>query len=226
MLSDHVPISASLVGYLHLNSINSQPIQKVQFEKKKVKWDSYDKESILSLYTEPLSVKLSETSFDAGIDELYNNLLRIVWSVSEASLKVKRVCTGKSQKCRKTKRIYSRAVCEARNKLNHLLVARKKNDSEELKLDFVKRRKEYRKIVRNELKLERDKRITELCAAVEVDEKSFWKLIKSKRSSAQFGSFLVDGKLTNSPVEIINMWFEHIKCLGISSTQSHYDSVL
>ena len=148
------------------NSINSQPIQKVQFEKKKVKWDSYDKESIHLLYTEPLSVKLSEISFDAGTDELYNNLLRIVWSVSEASFEVKRVCTGKSQKCRKTKRIYSQAVCEARNKLNYLSVASKKNYSEELKLDFVKRRKEYRKIVRNELKLGRDTRITELCTAV------------------------------------------------------------
>ena len=88
LLSDHVPISASLVDCLHLNSINSQPIQKVQFEKKEVKWDSYDKESIQSLCTEPPSVKLSEISFDAEIDELYNNLLRIVWSVSETSLKV------------------------------------------------------------------------------------------------------------------------------------------
>ena len=114
--------------------------------------------------------------------------------------------------------VYSPADCEARNKLNHLSVARKKNGSEELKLDFVKRRKEYRKIVRSQLKLERDTRITELCTAFEVDEKSFWKLIKGKRSSTQFGSFLVDGKLTNSPVEIINMWFEHFKCLGIPST--------
>ena len=95
-------------------------------------------------------------------------------------------------------------------KLDHL--SRKKNDSEELKLDLLKRRKEYRKIVRNEL-LERDTRITELCTSVDVDEKSFWKLIKGKRSSTQFGSFLVDGKLTSSPVEIINMWFEHFKCL-------------
>ena len=36
---------------------------------------------------------------------------------------------------------------------------------------------------------------------------------------------MVDGKLTNSPVEIINMWFEHFKCLGIPSTQSHYDTM-
>ena len=75
------------------------------------------------------------------------------------------------------------------------------------------------------MKLEKDTRITELCTAVEADEKSFWKLINGKRSSTQFGSFLVDGKLTNSPVEIINMWFEPFKCLGIPSTQSHYDTM-
>ena len=126
LLSDHVPISASLVDFLRPNTINSLSIQKVNFEKKKVKWDSYDKESVQSLYTEPLSVKLSEISFDTGIDELHNNLLRIIWSVSEASLNVKRVCAGKSQKCRKTKRIYSRAVCEARNELNYFSVVRKK----------------------------------------------------------------------------------------------------
>ena len=73
--------------------------------------------------------------------------------------------------------------------------------------------------------MDRDTRITELCTAVEIVEKSFWKLIRGKRSSTQFGSFLVDSKLTNSPVEIINMCFEHFKCLGIPSTQSHYDTM-
>ena len=57
--------------------------------------------------------------------------------------------------------------------MNRVLVARKKNDSEELKLDFIKRRKEYRKIVRNELKLERDAKITELCTAVKGDKSLF-----------------------------------------------------
>ena len=74
------------------------------------------------------------------------------------------------------------------------------------------------------MKLERDTRITDLCSVLEVDEKSFWKLIKGKRSATQFGSFMIDGKLSNSPVEIINMWFEHFKCLGIPSTHNHYDS--
>ena len=88
--------------------------------------------------------------------------------------------------------------------MNHLSLASKKNDSEELRLDCVEKRKEYRKIVRNELKLERDTGITELCTPIEADEKSFWKLIKGKRFSTQFGSFLSNGKVTHPPVETIN----------------------
>ena len=37
LLSDHVPISASLVDSLYPDNINLQSIQKAQFEKKKVK---------------------------------------------------------------------------------------------------------------------------------------------------------------------------------------------
>ena len=35
---------------------------------------------------------------------------------------------------------------------------------------------------------------------------------------------MIDGNLSSSPVEIINMWFEHFKRLGIPSTHNHYDS--
>ena len=145
-------------------------------------------------------------------------------SVSEANLDVKRVSSVRSQKFRKIKRVYSPVVEKARGELNSISADRKKNDSDELLKIFVKKRCEYRKIVRSELKLERDTRITDLCSALEVDEKSFWKLIKGKRSAAHFGSFIIDGKLSSSPVEIINMWFEHFKCLGIPITHNHYDS--
>ena len=36
---------------------------------------------------------------------------------------------------------------------------------------------------------------------------------------------MVDSKLINSPVEILNMWFGHFKSLGIPSTQTHYDTM-
>ena len=54
--------------------------------------------------------------------------------------------------------------------------------------------------MRDELKPERQTRISELCNASEVDEKLFWKLVKGKRPCSQFGSFLIDGKLS-SPVD-------------------------
>ena len=173
LLSDRVPISASLVNCFNSNNDTFQPIQKVQFEKKKIKWKSYDKNIICSYYTEPLSVELLDIDCNSGIDKLYYSLLRSVWSVSEANLDVKRVSSVRSQKFRKIKHVYSPVVEKARSELNSISAGRKKNDSDELRKTFVKKRCEYRKIVRSELKLERDTRITDLCSALEVDEKSF-----------------------------------------------------
>ena len=47
----------------------------------------------------------------------------------------------------------------------------KEHDSEEITLQYVKKRTEYRTTVRDELKLERQTRISELCNASEIDEK-------------------------------------------------------
>ena len=52
-------------------------------------------------------------------------------------------------------------------------MAQKENDSEEIGLQYVKERNEYRTTVKEELKLERQTRISELCNASEVDEKLF-----------------------------------------------------
>ena len=41
-----------------------------------------------------------------------------------------------------------------------------------------------------------------------------WKFIKDKRCSSQLGNFMIDGRLTSSPQEIIEMWFNHFKILG------------
>ena len=67
--------------------------------------------------------------------------------------------------------------------------------------------------MRDELKLERQTRISELCNASEVtvDEKLFWKLVKGKCPCSQFGSFLIDGKFSSCPDEILSMWFNHFK---------------
>ena len=98
-----------------------------------------------------------------------------------------------------------------RKDLNKLSNARKLDDSESLNKDFFAKRTEYRLLMREHLKIERETKISELCFASDVDEKMFWKLIKGKRCSSQLGSFMVDGRLTNSPQEIIEMWFNHFK---------------
>ena len=74
-----IPISASLVNCFNSNNDTFQPIQKIQFEKKKIKWESYDKDIICSYYTEPLSVELLDIDCNSGIDKLYYSLLRSVW---------------------------------------------------------------------------------------------------------------------------------------------------
>ena len=68
--------------------------------------------------------------------------------------------------------------------------------------------------MREHLKIERETKISKLCFASDVDDKMFWKWIKGKRCSSQLGSFMVDGRLTNSSQEIIEMWFNLFKILG------------
>ena len=68
--------------------------------------------------------------------------------------------------------------------------------------------------MREHLNIERETKISALCLVSDVDEKMFWKLIKGKCRSSQLGSFMVDGQPTNSPQEIIKMWFNHFKILG------------
>ena len=111
----------------------------------------------------------------------------------------------------KFKKMLSNAVSKVRKELNALSVAQKENDSEEIRLQYVRKRIEYRTTVRDELKLERQTRISELCNASEVDEKLSWKLVKGKRPCSQFGSFLIDGKFSSCPDEILSMWFDHFK---------------
>ena len=77
--------------------------------------------------------------------------------------------------------------------------------------------------MREHLKIARETKISELRFASDVDEKTFWKLIKGKRCSSQLGSFMVDGRFTNSPQEIIEMWFNHFKILGSFGQDISFD---
>ena len=144
---------------------------------------------------------------------MYGEILRSMWDVSERHLELKHLSTRRDKnviKFANKKKLPSHIVV-VRKDLNKLSNARKLDDSESLNKDFFAKRTEYKLLMRKHLKIERETKISELCFASEVDEKMFWKLIKGKRCSSQLGSFMVDGRLTNSPQDIIEMSFNHFK---------------
>ena len=82
----------------------------------------------------------------------------------------------------------------------------------------------YRSTLRAFLgQLESD-RVKKLCSAAEFDEKWFWKLIKSQRSSTQMSEFLVNGKLITDKYDILNMWADHFEELGTPDLYTDYDN--
>ena len=71
-------------------------------------------------------------------------------------------------------------------------------------------------IVQNYDEKDHDK-IKRLCDASETNEKLFWKLVKSQRSSPQMSAFLVDRKMITDKTDILNMWADHFETLGTPS---------
>ena len=60
-------------------------------------------------------------------------------------------------------------------------------------------------------------KISKLCNAAESNEKLFWKLIKSQRSSSQMSAFVVNGELLTDENKIRDMWADHFEALGSTS---------
>ena len=65
--------------------------------------------------------------------------------------------------------------------------------------------------------------ITKLCNAAESNEKLFWKLIKSQRSSSQMSAFVVNGELLTDKNKIRDMWADHFEALGSPSEIETFD---
>ena len=79
-------------------------------------------------------------------------------------------------------------------------------------------REEYRKKLRIFLNQCEADKITKLCNAAESNEKLFWKLIKSQRSSSQMSAFVVNGELLlTDKNKIRDMWADHFEALGSPS---------
>ena len=84
-------------------------------------------------------------------------------------------------------------------------------------------RKEYRQKLRIFLNQCEADKITKLCNAAESNEKLFWKLIKSQRSSSQMSAFVVNGELLTDKNKIRDMWADHFEALCSPSEIGTFD---
>ena len=84
-------------------------------------------------------------------------------------------------------------------------------------------RKEYRKKLRIFLNQCEADKITKLCNAAESNEKLFWKLIKSQRSSSQMCAFVMNGEPLTDKNKIRDMWADHFEALGSPSETETFD---
>ena len=99
-MSDHVPITVSLNNQELNKTVVWQPKQcGERFDRKKVSWDNYSKTDNDTKCTVPLSVELSKVETDVHIDNLYGEMRRSMWDVSERHFKVSTRGGGGGQKC-------------------------------------------------------------------------------------------------------------------------------
>ena len=110
----------------------------------------------------------------------------------------------------KSARLQGKDAFDSRKQLNFLL----EGDVHET---YRATRKEYRQKLRSFLDQTEADRIRKLCHAAESNEKLFWKLVKSQRSSSQMGAFLVNGDLLTDKKAIRAMWADHFEALGTPS---------
>ena len=140
LMSDHVPITVSLNNQGLDKTVAWQPKQcGVRVDRKKVSWDNYCKTDIDTKYTVPLSVELSKVETEVHIDDLYGEILRSMWDVSERHLKVKHLSTRGDKNVIKfaNKKKLPSHIVEVRKDLNKLSNARKLDDSEVLTKIFL-----------------------------------------------------------------------------------------
>ena len=63
-----------------------------------------------------------------------------------------------------------------------------------------------------------------MCISAELNEKLFWKLIKSQLSSSQMSAFLVNGNPWTDKSAIRDMLADHFEALGSPSENSNFDN--
>ena len=178
----------------------------------KVRWSNYSTETISTLYATSIANELENMSSDD-----YNRLAGSAVLIKDYLLKHSAPLvkpTRKNKKCGKVFIKLPEDVKKARSRGNITFNSRKllnyplEGDIHET---YRASCKEYRKKLRIFLNQR------EADNAAESNEKLFWKLIKSQRSSSQTGAFVVNGELLTDENKIRDMWTDHFEALGSPS---------
>ena len=157
----------------------------------KVRWSNYSTETISTLYASSIANELENMSPDD-----YNHLADSAVLIKDFLLKHSAPLvkpTRKNKKCGKVFIKLPENVKKARSRGNIAFNSWKLlNYPLEVDIHETYRasRKEYRKKLRIFLNQCEADKITKLCNAAESNEKLFWKLIKSQRSSSQMSTLL------------------------------------
>ena len=195
--SDHQPIIMKL-NY-HSNGVQlSADRDSVSNLEQKINWSKFNHAFIQANYVAPL---LSEIALIDPVDLNHTDKLSefITTIILKSSLSL--VTPGTTGIKKRKHGIYAKLpvnVKESRSLCTSAFESWKQVDfvrgcTEHVL--YVTKRKDYRSTLRAFLSQLECDRVKKLCSAVEFDEKSFWKLMKSQRSLTQMSAFLVNGKM-------------------------------
>ena len=151
--------------------------------------------------------------FDCELEPVkcFENLNEIIWDISETNL---HVTSSNSKSTSNSKRHVQlpediQAIKNDLNALHGQWKATGFNKQSHVFTDFKLKRNEYRSGLRQFILCKENNKIQSLCEASEVNEKLFWKMLKSNKAKCKTTCFLVNGEYINSEPDVLDMWANH-----------------
>ena len=225
--SDHLPIQMTLNFTVNDSSASYHGDSQCSKKKCKIFWSKFSLEDINSKYVTPLLFDLEKGDIDPTDSEKAVEKISKLLIECSAPLTVSH---GKTIKKKNKRNVYVRLPDDVKTARSHCTIAFeswKENDypvGNEICENYRSKRGEYRFKLRNFLNQLEAEKITKLCNAAHTNEKLFWRLLKSQRSTSQMRAFLIDGKIITDKKQILDMWADHFEALGTPSVSARYDN--
>ena len=222
-LSDHIPIAISFKRSLLQH--NNKSGSSLGYSRKHVSWHKFNAQQIHDLYTLPLEESLKHFDCELEPDKCFENLNEIIWDISETNLHVK---SSNSKNTSHSKRHFQlpediQAIKNDLNTMHGQWKATGFDKQSHVITDFKLKRNKYRSGLRQFILCKENDKIKSLCKAPEVNEKLFWKMLKSNKAKCKTTCFLVNGECINSEPDVLDMWANHFESLGQPTVEASFD---